>query len=166
MVYRMTVRSNPRILIVYIALPVILAAAVAAPFLLGLLYGIVAIAAAVFFAWQLLRLTRRQLATRIETLTDDIVFTLHGDEKIVMPWEKIRMAGFALHADSSGQTTRRDRRLFVYNETEDRMFTLTDEFADMDGLAAELRGKTDFRELVLAPGETLKEKLRGLVGGP
>jgi hypothetical protein len=166
MVYRMTVRSNPRILFVYVVLPVILAAGIAAPFLLGLLYGLIALAAAAFLAWQLHRLTRRQLATRIETLTDELVFRLHGDEKITMPWQSIRIAGFALHADEAGVTTKKDRRLFVYNEAEDRMFTLTNEFENLDGLASELREKTDFRELILGPGETLKEKLRGIVGGP
>ncbi len=67
---------------------------------------------------------------------------------------------------SAGTARRKDRRLFIYNEAEDRMFAITDEFENLDGLAAELREKTDFRELVLHPGETLKDKLRELVGHP
>jgi hypothetical protein len=164
MVYRMTVRSNPRILMVYVFIPVVICAGVASFFLFGPLYGLVGIAAAAFFAWTLVRLTRRQLATRVETLTDEVLFRLHGDEKILVPWEKVRVSGFALVTDKTGSPTRKDRRLFIYNEEEDRLLTLTDEFENMDGLAAELRVKTDFRELVLADGETLKEKLRELVG--
>ncbi len=162
----MTVRSNPRILFVYIVLPVVIALGIAAPFVLGVLYGLVALAAALFFVWQFVRLTRRQLATRIETLTDEIVFRLHGDEKIVVDWKQVSIAGFATATDAAGRSRRRDRRLFIYNETEDRLLSLTDEFENLDGLAAELRGKVDFRELVLAPGETLKDKLRELVGHP
>jgi hypothetical protein len=164
MVYRMTVRSNPRILAIYILIPVIICAGVASFFVFGALYGLIGVAAAAFFAWSLVRLTRRQLATRIETLTDEVLFRLHGDEKILVPWGKVRFAGFALVADKTGSPTRKDRRLFIYNEEEDRLLTLTDEFENMDGLAAELRKKTDFRDLVLAEGETLKEKLRELVG--
>lgn len=166
MVYRMTVRSNPRILAVYILIPVIIGAGIAAFFVFGVLYGLVGLAAAAFFAWSLVRLTRRQLATRIETLTDEVLFRLHGDEKILVPWGKVRVSGFALVTDKAGTPLRKDRRLFIYNEEEDRLLTLTDEFENMDGLAAELRRKTDFRELVLAEGETLKEKLRELVGHP
>ncbi len=162
----MTVRSNPRILLVYIILPVVIGLGIAAPFVIGVLYGLVALAAALFFAWQIVRLTRRQLATRIETLTDEIVFRLHGDEKVVLAWKQVRVAGLAASTDAAGRSRRRDRRLFIYNETEDRLLTLTDEFENLDGLAAELREKVDFHELTLAPGETLKEKLREMVGHP
>jgi len=164
MVYRMTVRSNPRILVVYILIPLILCAGVGAFFLFGPLYGLVGFAAAAFFGWSIVRLTRRQLATRIETLTDEIVFTLHGDEKVHFTWEQVRIAGLAFEADAGGAPRRKGRRLFIYNEADDRMFSLTDEFENIDGFAAELRKKTDFREIVLVPGETLKEKLRELVG--
>jgi hypothetical protein len=164
MVYRMTVRSNPRVLAVYLLMPLVIGVGVAAPFVIGVFYGLVALVAAGFFVWSMVRLTRRQLATRVETLTDEILFRLHGDEKILVPWEKVRFSGVALVTDKAGSPVRKGRRLFIYNEEEDRLLTLTDEFENMDGLAAELRGKTDFRELVLAEGETLKQKLRELVG--
>ena len=44
------------------------------------------------------------------------------------------------------------------------MFALTDEFENLDGLAAELRQRTDFREIDLSPGETLKDRLLRIVG--
>lgn len=159
-IYRMTVRSNPRILLVVILLPVLVAAGIGSIFLLGPLIGLIILAVVLFFAWTLGKLIRRQLATRIETLTDELLFNLHGDEKVFFPWEKVRICGFATEEGREGK----DRRLFVYNEEADKMFTLTDEFEDLDGLAEELRQKSEFRELVLAPGETLKEKLRELIG--
>ncbi len=154
----MTVRSNPRILVVVILLPVLVAAAIGSIFLLGPLIGLIILAVILFSTYQLWKLIRRQLATRVETLTDELLFNLHGDEKVFFPWEKVRICGFAT------EEGRKDRRLFVYNEEADKMFTLTDEFEDLDGLAKELRQKSEFRELVLAPGETLKEKLRELIG--
>ena len=160
----MTVRSNPRILVVYLILPLILAAGVGALFVIGPLFGIIALAAAGFFAWQLLKLTRRQLATRIETLTDEVVFHLHGDEKVAFAWEDVRIAGIALTADDGGTPRKKDRRVFLYNEKADKMFAVTDEFEGLDALAGELREKTEYHEIVLAPGETLKDRLREIVG--
>jgi hypothetical protein len=157
----MTVRSNPRLLLLYGSIPIMLAAAGAA-FLLGTVAGLIALAAALFLSWTMVRATRRQLATRIETLTDEILFMMPGDEKVLFPWEKIRFAGIA--TDEGEKARRRTRRLFVYNEQDDRMIAVTDEFENLDGLAAELRAKTDFRELALSHGETLKSRLRELVG--
>jgi hypothetical protein len=160
----MTLRSNPRILFIYVLVPVLLAAGAGAIFLLGPLFGFLALAAAGFLVWQMLKLTRRQLATRVETLTDGILFVMHGEEKVSFPWEKIRIAGMAIEQDGKGRTRARDRRLFVYNEQDDRMFALSGEFENLDSLANELREHTEFREIVLATGETLKSKLRELVG--
>jgi hypothetical protein len=176
----MTLRSNPRILALYAVIPGVVALGLVALWLLGILVGLIALAAALALAWQLARMTRRQLATRIETLTDEILFTLHGDEKVVFPWEKIRLAGIATDEDlrPTRDTGARDtgarrtrahahaRRLFVYNEEEDRMFAVTDEFEDLDGLAAELRTRTEFREISLASGETLKGRLKELLAEP
>ena len=165
-VYRITARSNPRILIIYLFIPVILLAGIGALFLLGILYGLVALAAAVFLSWSLVRLTRRQLATRVETLTDEILFTLHGEEKHSFPWDKIRISGIATEQGADGTVRRKERRLFIYREEDDQLIAITDEFQNLDGLAAELRERTHFREILLAPGETLKGKLRELVGEP
>jgi hypothetical protein len=159
-VYRITVRSNPRILAILVVLPILIAGAIAAAVLVNPVVGLILLAVLLFVGWQMGKLLRRQLATRVETLTDEMLFLLHGEEKVLFPWEKIRLCGIAL---DEGQSAKK-RRLFVYNEEADKMFTLTDEFENLDGLAAELRDRGDFREILLAPGETLKDKLRELIG--
>ncbi len=164
MVYRITVRSNPRILIIYLLMPVLVALGIGAIFLLGALFGLIALGVAIFIVWSMLKLARRQLATRVETLTDEILFVMHGDEKVSFPWEKIRIAGLAVEQDAQGRMRTKERRLFVYNEEDDKMFALNDEFEGLDNLAEELKSHADFRELVLVSGETLKGKLRELVG--
>jgi uncharacterized membrane protein len=161
----MTVRSNPRILIVFTTIPVIILVAAGLLFLLGVLVGLLALAVAVFISWTILRITRRQLSSCVETLTDEIVFNLLGDEKLALPWKQVRVSGIATER-SARRRRERERRLFVYDEQDDRMFALTDEFENLDGLAAELRQKTDFREIELSPGETLKDRLLQLVGQP
>jgi hypothetical protein len=160
----MTVFSNPRILAGIAAALILLGAGVAALLLLGLFAGLIALAAALFVDWSLLRLLRRQLATRIETLTDQVLFTLAGNETVCFPWEKIRFAGSATSADTRGRGRRGDAQLFVYNEQDDRMISIPSEYENVDALAAELRSRTDFRELSLGRGETLKDKLRELIG--
>jgi membrane protein implicated in regulation of membrane protease activity len=161
----MTLRANPRILVVFVILPAILVAGLLALFIVGPLYGLIGLAAAFYLAWQIVRLVRRQLATRIETLTDEVVFSLHGDEHIVIPWGRIRVAGIAQELDGRGRARRRGRRLFIYAEEDDRLLALTDEFEGLDTLAAELRPRTDFRELTLGEGETLRDRLRRIVAG-
>jgi hypothetical protein len=158
----MTVSSNPRILAGIVLALVLIAAGIAAFFLLGLVGGVLAVAAALFVDMNLLRLLRRQLATRIETSTDRILFTLAGNETASFPWEKISFAGSVTSADGHGR--RGDPRLFVYDEPDDRLMSIPGEYENVDTLAAELREKTDFRELALARGETLKDKLRELIG--
>ena len=160
----MSVRSNPRLLLVYALAPIGVGLGVGAIFLLGPLFGLIVLALALFMAWSMLKFLRRQTSTRLETLTDEIVFTLNDGDKVVYPWENIRVAGIAVEQDDAGRPRARSRRLFLYNEQDDKMIALTDEFENLDALAAELRKKTDFREILLVPGETLKGKLREIVG--
>ena len=125
-VYRMTVRSNPRILVVVTVIPVILLVGIGMLFLLGVSYGLFAFALALLAAWSVLRFIRRQLAVRIETTENQIMFTRRGGQEILFPWTRVRLAGIAL--------------------------------------AAELRARTDFRDISLSRGETLNGKLRELAG--
>jgi hypothetical protein len=159
----MTVRSNPRILIVFTVVPVIILAGAGLLIVLGVLLGLLALAIAVFISWTILRFTRRHLSSRVETFADEIIFNLLGDERLALPWKQVRVAGIATER-TARRRRERERRLFVYDEQDDRMFALTDEFENLDGLAAELRQKTDFREIELSPGETLKERLLQIVG--
>jgi hypothetical protein len=161
-VYRITLRSHPRILVIYGVAALIVAAGVGCVFLLGPLFGLIALAAALFIGYQVVKIIRRQMSTRVETLTDEILFVQNFDEKLSFPWEKVRMTGMAQDPGEDGKHP--VRRLFVYNEEDDRMIALTDEFENLDGLAAELRERTDFREITLEVGETLKEKLREIIG--
>jgi hypothetical protein len=163
-VYRMTVRSNPRILVIVTVIPVILLAGIGMLVLLGMSYGLIALVLAMLAAWSVLRFIRYQLAACIETTEDQIVVTRRGGEKIHFPWNKVRLSGIATPATPRRRTPRNTRNLFVYNQQDDRLISVTDEFEDLDGLAAELRARTDFRNIALSRGETLNEKLRELAG--
>jgi hypothetical protein len=162
-VYRITVRAQPRLIAFYAIMALLVLAGGGSILLLGPVVGLILLAGSLFIAWSGVKVVRRQLAMRVETLTEEILFVQHGDEKLSFPWEKVRLAGMAWEPPG-GRRKRAVRRLFVYNEEDDRMISLTDEFENLDGLAAELRERADFREITLEEGQTLKEKLRELVG--
>ncbi len=157
----MTIASNPRLLVVWLALPLLLAAGAAVIPLMGLLFGVIALVIAAFIAWTLAKMVRRQMRTRIEVDEDGARFVLYGEETLTFPWPAVRLAGLAVE---QGKRGRRARRLFVYREEGDHLMTVPEEFERFDELAAEVRRLAPvFHELELAPGEPLKERLRALL---
>ena len=160
MIYRITVRSNPRILALFIVLPAIVAAGVAMIYLLGAAIGLAALAFAIYFAYMLGKMGLQQLRTRIKTDDDGIVFTLHNGQKAEFPWTSITLAGISVEPEKRGTL----ERLFVYRGDSDRLMAVTREFENFDGLAAEVRAKVELRNVTLASGEGLKAKLKSLLG--
>jgi len=157
----MTVRSNPRLLVVFLLLPVILAAGIAVIPLMGPFYGVAATALALLLAWQLYKIVRRQLRTTITVDEDGARFNLYGEETMSFPWPAVRLAGLAVEPGKRG---RRARRLFFYKEEGDRLMVVPDEFerfADLEALVRRLAAS--FHEVTLEAGEPLKDKLRPLV---
>ncbi len=134
-------------------------AAAAAFAFLGQAAGIIACLAALVAGWVLAVFVKRQLASRIRTGADGISFTLYGADVRSFAWGDIRMAGAV--EDPAGRRPR--RKLFVYKEDGDVLIVIPDEFAGFDSLGAEIRGKTRFHDITLAPGEELKDRLKGLL---
>jgi hypothetical protein len=159
-----TVRSNPRILVIITVIPVILLSGIGMLALLGALYGLIALALALLAAWGVLRILQRQLAARIETTGSAIAITRRGGQEILFPWNRVGLSGFVVADAPRRRTARSERTLFLYDPHDDRLVTVADEFEDLDGLAAELRARTDFRDIALSRGERLSGKLRELAG--
>jgi hypothetical protein len=158
-VSRITVKSNPRLLLIF-AIMLLLAGAAAAAFpLFGRWVGILACAAAFVVCRVMFRFVKGQLASRIETRTEGISFNLGGEDPRFIGWEEIRMAGIA---EEPGRFAPQ-KRLFIYKEDGDTLFVIPEEFAGFDGLAAEVREKTLFHDITLARGEPLKERLKVLL---
>ncbi len=152
---RITLRSNPRLIIAFLLVPLSLAAG-AALFFLGLLLGLIGLAAALVFSYTLVRFLSQQLASRIETGENGIRFSLWGEETREFPLETIRLAGTVTEPGAG-------KKLFVYRESEDTFISVPDEFEGFDALMREVESRTDFKEISLSPGESLKEKLKSLL---
>jgi hypothetical protein len=160
MVHRITLKSNPRLLFVYLFIPCALAVGGLAFWMGGGLWGILVLAGGGLIAWTLLKFTRRQLATRIEAGEEGLSISLYGEERFTYPWASLRVAGIAEEAGKG----KRGRKLFIYREEGDKLFTIPDEFENFETLVAEVRGRTDFREIRLEKTDTLKDRLREILG--
>jgi hypothetical protein len=159
----MTLLSNPRLAVFGLVLPVLLAAGIAM-FFLGSFYGIAATAIALFVDWTLFKILRRQMRTTVAVGEDGVHFNLYGDERIDLAWPEVTLVGLAVE---QGKRGRRAQQLFFYKEDGDRLMVVPAEFARFADLAAETRRcAPEFRDLALAAGETLKERLRSLVVPP
>jgi hypothetical protein len=161
----MTLRSNPRLAVFALALPALLAVGIAVFPLMGPLYGIMAFAVAAFVDWTMLKILRRQMKTTVTVDDEGARFNLYGEEKVGFAWSEIALVGLAIEQGRRGP---RARQLFFYKEDGDRLMVVPAEFERFADLEAETRRyATGFRDIVLATGETLKNKLRPLLpGGP
>jgi len=160
----MTLLSNPRLAIFVLIMAVLLATGIAVFFLMPPLYGVAATGIAAFIDWTVFKILRRQLRTTVTVDGDGVRFNLYGEERIDIPWNEATMVGLAVDADVRG---RRARQLFFYAEGVDRLMVVPEEFARFADLVAETRRRSPaFRDLELAAGETLKERLRSFVTPP
>jgi hypothetical protein len=160
----MTFLSNPRLAVFGLVLPVLLAAGIAMFFLLGPLPGIACTAIAAFVDWTMLKILRRQMRTTVTVDGDGARFSLYGEERIDLAWPEVTLVGLAVE---QGRRGRRARQLFFYKEDGDRLMVVPAEFAQFDDLETETRRRAPgFRDIALAAGETLKERLRSLLVPP
>ncbi|OHD73633.1 MAG: hypothetical protein A2177_12920 [Spirochaetes bacterium RBG_13_68_11] len=159
----MTLLSNPRLAVFGLVLPALLAGGIAC-FLLGTFFGIAATAITAFLDWNIFKILRRQMRTTVAVEGDGVHFNLYGEERIDLAWPEVTLVGLAVE---QGKRGRRARQLFYYKEDGDRLMAVPAEFARFDDLVAETRRcAPGFRDIGLAAGETLKERLRSLLVPP
>jgi hypothetical protein len=160
----MTLLSNPRLAVFGLIMAVLLAAGIAMFFLMGPFYGIAATAIALFIDWTMFKILRRQMRTTVAVGEDGANFNLYGEERIDLAWPEATLVGLAVELGKHG---RRAQQLFFYKEDGDRLMVVPAEFARFADLVAETRRcASEFRDIALATGETLKERLHSLVVPP
>ena len=155
MEYRITVRSNPRVIgivFIIVGLPGI---GVAAFFLWSPIAGIIIALIGGFFAYNFLKLVRSILGSSIRTGEDAVVFDFGKGHTNVFEWDDIDFAGTYL--DESGKPM-----LFVYNEDEDSLITVPDEYERFDDLVGEIGTALGdrFKSVELEKGETINDYLK------
>jgi hypothetical protein len=155
--YRMTIRSNPRLLFVPLTVLVMLALSVAG-FTASVLLGIGGILLTAWIGYALFRFVVKQLKCSVDVVDEGVRLDLYGEEKIAVDWGDVTHMGIA--TDS-----RRRRQLFLYREKGDKLLIVPDEFERFDELVSAVRSHGELEELALEANETIKDRLRVIVGG-
>jgi hypothetical protein len=153
MIHRMTLTSNPRLLIFFtilIGLP-LSGAASFSYFPTAVAAGALAIGG--FLSYRLYRFALPYLGTKIETRENDILFSLPGEGDVSFPWKKVSLSGRC--------TAYRGRPfVFVYHAGRDKLITIPYEYTDMKGLESALEEKSPFEIFHFEPGMTLRGILK------
>jgi len=154
MTYRITFKSNPRMILLILMM---IGAAAVVVFLFAIGSSIAGLLAAIvvgYLDFQAARHLHAQLTSQVVTSPEQITVMHSGIGMRTFGWGDIDRAGYAVPREKKERPV-----LFVYNEENDWLITIPDEFENFKQLMAELRRHTDFEDLVLAPGESLESRL-------
>lgn len=158
MIYRVTLRSNPKVLVLFVVIVVLPAAGV-----LGLVYveGLLRLiipAVAFYLAYHLYRFVGSHLRSYVETSEEGLSCRTTVNEEISFRWDAVTHAGV-------GRGPRGQGTLFLYDEGEDKLLSIPGEYANWDRLQEELKQYTrGFQELALEGSETVQDRLRAVLG--
>ena len=150
---RITVRSNPRVLVPVALAAALVVGAVLVAALVQIVVGLVALVLVGYFGYRLVRFVSKQLASYVAADADGVTICEYGEETHRHPWEQVTFAGHVLAADGS-------ELLYVYVESADRLLTISPEFENFQPLRGELRRYLPATDLELAAGESLSDHLR------
>ena len=142
--HRMTFTSNPRIVLLFIVVVAMFAVSVAGFVSLGLRYGFIFLALALFLAYQFGKFALAHARSLITTSDEGIRFRMPTTEQESFLWEKVSCSGYCTQA-------RGKPFLFLYNESDDRLITVPREYSDFDSRRAGAGGDP-VRELFLELG--------------
>jgi hypothetical protein len=139
--------------LIVIALP---AAGVLLLIFAGTLLGIIALAAAAYLDYSMLRFFRNHMKSWVETTDTELKCRMPDGELLVFSWDQVTAAGYC--------TQERGRPfLFVYREEGDKLVTIPKEYGDFEALFATIKQRTHFQELSFRRDETIQERLKEIL---
>ena len=151
--HRMTLTSNPRLILFILLLAGLPAAGVLLIIFAGVLIGVIALAAAAYLDYTVLRFFKNHLKSWVETNEQALSCQMPDGDLLSFPWGSITIAGYATQE-------RGHSFLFVYDEQADKLVIIPKEYSDFDALHEAIRARTPYRELSLSLGETIQERLK------
>lgn len=156
MKHTISVSANPRMIILFLIVVALPAAGVLLLIFAGTLIGFIALAAAAYLDYSMLRFFRNHMKSSVETTDTELKCRMPDGELLVFPWDRVTTAGYC--------TQERGRPfLFVYREEGDKLVTIPKEYGDFDTLLSAIEKRTDFRRLSLRRGETIQERLKQML---
>lgn len=141
-------------MVVIIAIIVLLpAAGIACFFIFPIFLAIIVTIVASYFAYHLFKYILNIIRSKIETNEESIQFVLGKNDATEMAWDEIDFAGYC--------TQRRGRPfLYVYQEQEDKLLTVPNEYEGFANLVDEMRKKTALEDVALSETETINDYLK------
>ena len=152
----MTLRSNPRALVPVAVVAALVAGAVLVAALVQVVVGLVALLLTGYLAYRILRFIIKHLASYVAADDDGVTICEFGEDTHHHPWGEVTFAGQARAADGT-------ELLYVYVEQDDRLMTVSREFENFALLGEELKRHIRPTNVELASGESLSDRLRGLL---
>ena len=135
MLYRLTFRTNPRMILLPIVLAGLIAAGVVAWRYAGAVVGLVVLAIAIYADIQIVRFLRRHLKSWVETTDEGLTARLPEGTTLHIPWSGLSRAGLCLRSGSRPI-------LFLYDRSQDRLLCIPNEYSHFQELEEEIRRRT------------------------
>jgi hypothetical protein len=156
MKHTITLTSNPRMIILFLIIVALPAVGVLLLIFAGTLLGIIALAAAAYLDYSMLRFFRNHMKSWVETTDTELKCRMPDGEMLVFSWDQVTAAGYC--------TQERGRPfLFVYREEGDKLVTIPKEYGNFEVLFSTIKQRTPFQELTLSKGETIQERLKQML---
>ena len=154
--HTITILSNPRLIVLFLILIALPAAGVLLLIFAGTLVGIIALAAAAYLDYAMLRLFRNHMQSWVEPTESELKCRMPDGELLVFAWDQVTAAGYC--------TQERGRAfLFVYRKDGDKLVTIPREYSDFQALYDTIEQRTDFQVLSLGRGETIQGRLKQML---
>ena len=148
---RITVRSNPRLLVPALMPAALVAGALALALVVHPLLGLVALIVSALFGYHLLRFTISQLRSYLAAGAEGVTVCELGESTDLYPWSEVTRFGVNTSADGD--------QLYVQIAAANRLISVSREFANFDQLLEEMQQHAAATNLVLEPGEELADRL-------
>jgi hypothetical protein len=147
MIYRYTLSSSPRALLLPAITLVLLALSVVALIFLGSVVGIIALLISAFLGYHLIKFFVRTIKSEVRVFDDQILFKTVLGSETRFDWDGVTAAGWYTAEDG-------ERILFIYAEEDDQLISLPETYERMDELADEI---SEHIELIELHGETRED---------
>ena len=151
--HTITISSNPRMILLFLIVVALPAAGVLLLIFAGTVVGIIALAAAAYLDYSMLRFFRNLMQSWVETTDSELKCQMPDGELLVFSWEQVTSAGYC--------TQERGRPfLFVYREEGDKLVTIPKEYSDFQALYDTIKQRAPFQKISLRRGVTIQEWLK------
>lgn len=153
---RISFRSSPRLAVLVAIMVAFVAIAIIAFFTLGPLAGLLFAVIAVFLDVQIYRFLKGQLDSYVRSDDEGVSCKTSLGDKIRFEWDELSHAG--TFQDSKGRWG-----LFFYNEDDDKLVTVPQDFAGLSALVAEVGAHRPMLDLNLSGSSGVRDELRKLI---